>query len=149
MRHAFKIIRFYTCYGFFLILFSFFLSPLFFLFAFLLFCLFILEEVIVEVIIEIVFKIFQIIRGKETVNCVCNTCYCCYCTDNSQYPENTVLFLSSSSLLWISSLIRLVFISSSTRLKASFPMVSHLSLSNLFIAGPSFLHLFSLLFSIP
>ena len=51
-------------------------------------------EVIIEIIIKIIFKIFQIIRCEETVYCVCDSCNCCYRADNSQYPDHCIfLFL--------------------------------------------------------
>lgn len=48
----------------------------------------VIEEVIFIIIVEIVFKILQIIRGKETIYGICDTRYCCYCTDDCQYPQH-------------------------------------------------------------
>ena len=52
--------------------------------------LFFVLEIIIKVVVEIFFKILQIIWCEETVNCKCDTCYCCNCTDDCQHPENCV-----------------------------------------------------------
>ncbi|NSJ85586.1 hypothetical protein G5A70_05260 [Blautia hansenii] len=53
----------------------------------LLFLVVLVFKVVVEVIVEILFKIFQIIRSKETVNSICDSGNGCNCTDNRQYPQ--------------------------------------------------------------
>ena len=46
------------------------------------------QEIIIEIIVKIILKVFQIIRGKEAIYCICDCCNCCHSTDHCQYPKN-------------------------------------------------------------
>ena len=41
-------------------------------------------------IVKIIFKLFQIIRCKETIHCVSDSCNCCHCSNNCQYPDHFI-----------------------------------------------------------
>ena len=77
--------------------------PPFVLFPVLFYCpvlyLVIFAEIIIKVIIEIIFKIFQIIRCKETVYCIRDCCYRCNCPDNGQYPDHCIFLFVSLILM--------------------------------------------------
>ena len=96
------------------------------------------QEVVVKVIVKVVLEVLQIVRGEETVHRIGDRSHCRYCADNGSIQRMQFFFFSSSSLLWISSFSFVVFIISSTRARASFPIASNLSLSNLFMVSRPF-----------
>lgn len=51
------------------------------------------QKVVIEIIIEIVFKLIRIGRSKETIHSVCDSRDSRYSSDNRQNPEQCVLAL--------------------------------------------------------
>ena len=52
--------------------------------------LIVLAEIIIKIIIEVIFKIFQIIWCKEAIYSICDRRNCRYCPDDSQYPDHCI-----------------------------------------------------------
>ena len=101
------------------------------------FSIFFIKEIIIKVIIEIIFEVFQIIRCEIQIYCICDACYCRNSSNDRKSPENC-----SWKFLFLFFLL-FSYGSSGGDFRKSFALIiaAMSSTFNLFMLIPPFLYL--------